>query len=295
MTPIRIFISSVQKEFTEERAALRDYLRGDALMRRFFEVFLFEDVPAADRPADDLYLDEVRNCDLYVGLFGNEYGSEDDDGISPTEREFDLASELGKYRLVFVKGADDEVRHPKMRALINKAQTSLVRRRFNTSAELLTGLYTALVRYLEERQLIRSSPFDASPCLGVTIDDLDSERIGWFLRTARRTRNFPLGEEASALDLLRHLNLLVDGELTNAAVLLFGKQPQRHLISSEVKCAHFHGAEVSKPIPSYQAYKGTVFDLVDAAVDFVLSKSLFRWARVNQAHRYRFVTRFREK
>ncbi|MFA7199317.1 MAG: DUF4062 domain-containing protein, partial [Methanoculleus sp.] len=66
MTPVRIFISSVQKEFADERAALRDYLRGDALMRRFFEVFLFEDVPAADRRTDDLYLDEVRRCDIYV-------------------------------------------------------------------------------------------------------------------------------------------------------------------------------------------------------------------------------------
>ena len=52
-------------------------------------------------------------------------------------------------------------------------------------------------------------------------------------------------------------------------MLLFGKQPQRFLISSEVKCAHFHGQEVAKPIPSYQVYKGTVFDLVDQAVDFV--------------------------
>ena len=49
MTPLRIFLSSVQKEFAAERSALRDYLRGDALMRRFFEVFLFEEVPAADR------------------------------------------------------------------------------------------------------------------------------------------------------------------------------------------------------------------------------------------------------
>jgi len=54
MKPIRIFVSSVQKELAEERAALRDYLRGDALMRRFFEVFSFEDVPAADRRADAL-------------------------------------------------------------------------------------------------------------------------------------------------------------------------------------------------------------------------------------------------
>lgn len=55
-------------------------------------------------------------------------------------------------------------------------------------------------------------------------------------------------------------------------VLLFGRAPQRFLISSEVKCGHFHGTEIAKPIPSYQFYKGTVFELVDQAVDFVLSK-----------------------
>lgn len=113
MTPIRIFVSSVQKEFAELRAALRDYLRGDALMRRFFEVFLFEDVPAADRRADELYLDEVRRCDLYVGLLGNDYGSEDAEGFSPTEREFELASATGKYRLIYVKGADDAAVTPR--------------------------------------------------------------------------------------------------------------------------------------------------------------------------------------
>jgi predicted HTH transcriptional regulator len=35
---------------------------------------------------------------------------------------------------------------------------------------------------------------------------------------------------------------------------------------------HFHGTEVRKPIPSYQIYKGNVFELVDQAIDFVLSK-----------------------
>ena len=76
MTPLRLFLSSVQKEFAAERAALRDFLRGDALLRRFFEPFLFEDVPAADRRADEVYLDEVARCDVYVGLFGNDYGFE---------------------------------------------------------------------------------------------------------------------------------------------------------------------------------------------------------------------------
>jgi ATP-dependent DNA helicase RecG len=95
---LRIFISSVQKEFAGERAALRDYLRGDPLMRRFFEPFFFEDVPAASRHADEVYLDEVARCDIYLGLLGNEYGSEDGQGMSPTQREFDQATRLRKYR-----------------------------------------------------------------------------------------------------------------------------------------------------------------------------------------------------
>ncbi|MDD3071495.1 MAG: DUF4062 domain-containing protein, partial [Methanoculleus horonobensis] len=272
MNPVRIFISSVQKEFADERAALRDYLRGDALMRRFFEVFLFEDVPAADRRADDLYLDEVRRCDIYVGLFGNDYGSGNAEGLSPTEREFDLATAEGKYRLIYVRGTDDDARHPKMRALVRRAETGLIRKRFNTPSELVAGLYAALVEYLEEKQLIRSGPFDAAPCTKATLEHLDPERMAWFLRTARATRRFPLAPDASPAELLEHLNLLDDGRVTNAAVLLFGKQPQRFLISSEIKCAHFHGTGVAKPIPSYQVYKGTVFDLVDAAVDFVLGK-----------------------
>ena len=272
MTPLRIFISSVQSEFAGERGALREYLRGDPLLRRFFDVFLFEDAPAADRRPDDLYLDEAERCDLYVGLFGNAYGTEDQEGVSPTEREFDCASALGKHRLIFLKGSDAGVRHPKMQALIGKAQAGLIRKRFSTEAELVAGLYAALVEYLDFKELIRWGPFDASPCAGVAPDDLDQGRMSRFIRTARTARQFPLPEDTCPEDLLEHLNLRKNGRLTNAAVLLFGGAPQRFLISSEIKCAHFHGTQVAKPIPSYQVYKGTVFDLVDHAVDFVLSK-----------------------
>ncbi len=272
MNRIRIFISSVQREFTQERVALRDYLHNDPLIRRFFDAFLFEDVPALDRRPDDLYLDEVAQSDLYVGLFGNDYGSEDADGISPTEREFDQATDSGIHRLIFVKGRNDSNRDSKMQALINRAQSGLIRKRFDTSEELVTALYAALVEYLDSKDLVRSEPFDAAPCSKASLDDLDTDQMGWFIRTARRAREFPLTEGASTEELLVHLNLLNDGRPTNAAVLVFGKTPQQFLISSEVKCAHFHGTEVAKPIPSYQIYKGTAFQLVDQAVDFVLSK-----------------------
>ena len=272
MNRIRIFISSVQREFTEEREALRDYLRGDPLMRRFFDVFLFEDVPASDRRPDSLYLDEVKQSDVYVGLFGNDYGSEDAEGISPTEREFDQATASGIHRLIFVKGTDNNDRHPKMQALIRKAQSGLIRKRFNTSEELKTALYAALVEYLDNQDLVRSETFDAAPCLKASLDDLDTEQMRRFIRIARNARAFPLPEAASDEELLVHLNLLNDGRPTNAAVLIFGKAPQQFLISSAVKCAHYHGTEVAKPIPSHQIYNGTAFQLVDQAVDFVLSK-----------------------
>ena len=300
MKPIRLFISSVQTEFAEERAALREYLRGDALMRRYFEVFLFEDLPAADRRPGELYLEEVEQCDIYIGLFGSAYGSTgdsvDDDGLSPTEREFDHATAHGKYRLIYVREPDEGglegnengegredredrktrerrvPRDPRMQALIDRAENGLIRKRFTTSPELVTGVYAALVDYLLVKQLLRFGPFDAAPCVKATLSDLDPERIRWFVRKARAIRQFPLDVDTDAHELLSRLNLLDDGHLTNAAILLFGKQPQRYLISSEIKCAHFHGTRVAKPIPSYQVYKGTVFELVDQAIDFVLSK-----------------------
>jgi predicted HTH transcriptional regulator len=272
MKPLRIFISSVQKEFAPERAAVRDYLRSDPLLRRFFEPFLFEDMPAVDRRADELYLEEVAACNLYLGLFGNEYGVQDSNGISPTQREFDEATRLNKYRIIFIKGTNDQARHVKIHALINSAGNQLVRRRFNSLSELITGIYSALVHYLVSCELIRSGPFDAAPCPKATLADMDEDRMEFFVRHARKARGFPLHEDATPEELLTHLNLFDEGQLTHAAVLLFAKHPQRFLISSEVKCAHFHGTEVAKPIPSYQVYKGTVFELVDQAVDFVMSK-----------------------
>jgi ATP-dependent DNA helicase RecG len=266
-----VFISSVQKEFQSERRAIKDYIHGDPLLRRFFDVFLFEDLPVSDRRADDVYLSEVDRCSIYVGLFGNEYG-EDTGGASPVEREFDRATSAGKVRLVFIKGSDDKSRHPKMMKLIRRVGSQLIRRRFSGVPDLTSGLYAALVEYLEQTGSLRTLPFDASACDQATVEDLSETKLRWFLGTARRERNYVLSEKTPSEQVLAHINLLDRGRPTHAAVLLFGREPQRFLIASEVKCLHFHGTEVRKPIPSYQVFKGTVFDLVDQSVDFVLSK-----------------------
>ena len=100
----RIFISSVQREFAKERKALAEYVRKDAILGRFFDVFLFEEVPAQERKADGVYLAEVDACDIYLGIFGHTYGNVDSSGVSATEREYLRAAKRHKTRAMYLKG-----------------------------------------------------------------------------------------------------------------------------------------------------------------------------------------------
>ena len=139
----KIFISSVQSEFAKERKALASFVRSDLLLKTFFEVFLFEEVEACDRTAQAVYLDEVRKCDLYLGLFGRTYRNADATGVSPTEREFDLATELGKQRLAFILKSDKDRDEREMR-LISKVESEVVRNAFTNLKDLKKLVYAAL-------------------------------------------------------------------------------------------------------------------------------------------------------
>ena len=72
----RIFISSVQREFAKERKALAEYVRKDAILGRFFDVFLFEEVPAQERKTGTG--DIIARCREW-GLPDPQWQIEDDD------------------------------------------------------------------------------------------------------------------------------------------------------------------------------------------------------------------------
>jgi len=269
----QIFVSSVQKELADERRAVCEFIKKDALLREYFSVFLFENLPASDRTPDGLYLEQVSRSAIYLGIFGNDYGSEDATGVSPTEREFDQATEDAIYRLVFVKGSDDSKRHPKMKALVSKASRQLNRRRFDSIEELLRDrLYPSLVEYLKWKGILRSTVTEFEPLPDITESDMDAEKLRWFLARAQHARSYRFGPTTPPMVAFAHLDLLNDSRITHAAMLLFGQRPQTPLPSSEVKCLHFHGTQAVKPIPDYQIFKGTIFDLIDQATDYVMAK-----------------------
>lgn len=270
---LKVFISSVQKEFSQIRRDLKAFLLGDAVLRRFVaEVFLFEEIPARDQRADHVYLEEVERCDIYLGIFGYEYGFEDENGISPTEHEYVHAGLHGKTRLVYVWGSEDKSRHPKMRQLVGTASNELIRRRIEDASALTAEVYASLVDFLDKNGALRVPPFDASVCDRATLKDISRKRVEWFLDTARRERGFPLKSNTSTKALLIHLNLLDDGGPTNAALLLFGANPQQFHRTAETKCIHCHGTEYRRPFASLQVYGGDIFEQADQARDFVLAK-----------------------
>jgi ATP-dependent DNA helicase RecG len=73
-----------------------------------------------------------------------------------------------------------------------------------------------------------------------------------------------------AKEVLTKLKLMKEDKLTNAGVLLFGKDPQRFFAQSEVRCARFKGDEAVKPFVDMKVFGGDILNHVDKALNFTL-------------------------
>src|SRR4030042_6308082 len=159
-----------------------------------------------------------------------------------------------------------------MRHLASKASGELIRRRIVDFSALCREVRASLVDYLDGRGALRVPPFDTSACSAATLQPLSRKRVDWFLETASRERGFPLKSNTTTQALLTHLNLFEHGKPTNAAMLLFGTNPQRFHRTAETKCIHCHGMEYRRPFASLQVYGGDLFEQANQARDFVLAK-----------------------
>ena len=123
------------------------------------------------------------------------------------------------------------------------------------------------------KEVIRRVPFDAAAHPVATFKDIDPERVRTFVNKAKEKRNFPLSFADGMEKILSSIHVLTDdGRLTNSSLLLFAKDPQRFFRTSEVRCAQFYGTVVEKPIRNYQVFTGTLFEMIDKAVGFVMSR-----------------------
>ncbi len=288
MRKYKIFISGVQKELKEERRAIKKFIFSDVLLSEYFDVFLFEDAPAKSKSAEKSYLDEVLQSDIYIGMLGMQYGSVGRAEISPTDAEFREAKSKHKEILVYIKGQNtvDEKRDSGVQRLIKEIKNPKAGysyRRFEDADELTRLIYESLISFLKEKGEIGKAGFDQRICEGAKFSDIDNAKVKWFLKVARSKRNFPLGLDSSIKDVFTHLKLLRDGKLTNAAILLFGKNPRKFFDQAKIKCVQLPSTEVVKPFSSYHIYEEeNLFEQVDKAVAFVLDA--IKFPVIQQAH-----------
>lgn len=274
MKRYRIFVSGVQKELKEERFAVKEVVTQNALLKKYFSVFLFEDLPAKSKPVEKVYLKKVSESDILVLLLANEYGTTGSDGLSAIEREFREAVEHGLKILVFIKGEDESVRDKRIRNLIKeikKPDSGYIYKSFNEKSELKEYVFDSLVDLLEDERLFLKVPFDVMVCDEATYKDINKELVKDFLtnRAIKRKVDIP---KISVKDFLCKTIRVIKEENgvlkpTNTALLFFCDYPQRFISQSSVKIARFRGNTRIEFIDS-QELEGSLYQILEDAERF---------------------------
>ena len=117
--------------------------------------------------------------------------------------------------------------------------------------------------------------WDDMPLPSATLKEIDRSAIDYFLRRGiSKHRIDPSERGASTEDVLRNMNLIGDdGYLRTAAILLFGKNPQRRFAGVQFKIGRF-GANESDLIIQ-DVVEGNVIQMVDRVVEILKSKYLY--------------------
>jgi len=105
---------------------------------------------------------------------------------------------------------------------------------------------------------------------GVTLDDIDFKSIEKFKEIAVKRLLF-VKEEKDPLKILEKLNLIENGKLRRAGILLFGKNPKQFFISAYVKIGKFL---TDTDIVSSDDVEGNLFQQVEKSIELLKTKYL---------------------
>ena len=152
------------------------------------------------------------------------------------------------------------------------------------------GKTNQMISSSELRKLAKESGervyWDERVCEDASLEDIEKEKLRWFLKEARHKRGLNINESDPVEGVLLRLKLLKAGKPTNGAVLLFGKDPQRRFIQSEVKCIRFKGVDVTEEMIDLRTVAGDVFDQLIEAEKFIFNNiALSAWIEEGKMQR----------
>lgn len=144
-------------------------------------------------------------------------------------------------------------------------------KRTGSTTQLLTGM--ALSDFLMLKANIN---WDEVIIDSAKIEDIDIEAIDNFKKEAKKSgRISSINDDTSTIDVLRNLNLLSEsGQLTRAAVILFGINPGRFVHGAVVKIGRF--GESSSDLRSQELVEGNNFQLAEKVIELLDNKYIIR-------------------
>lgn len=111
------------------------------------------------------------------------------------------------------------------------------------------------------------SSWDLTPAPNTTFADLDTAKINDYIRKANETGRRNIAEDESPQTILQKIGLLHGNTPTWAALLLFGKDPQRFLSQATIHCGLFDADGIS--VLDDRMARGTIIEQVNDAIEFV--------------------------
>ena len=108
--------------------------------------------------------------------------------------------------------------------------------------------------------------WDKEICKGATLDDIDDVLISRFIELAKKSKRINIKNEGKEL-ILKKLNLISDSKITNAGIILFGKNPSVFFDNNLVKCGRFKGV-IKEEFIDMKDFNGNLFDNLDNAISF---------------------------
>jgi ATP-dependent DNA helicase RecG len=127
--------------------------------------------------------------------------------------------------------------------------------------------------------------FDHQIQKDAVLDDIDADEVYRFLEVANSTRNLNENTLLPVDTVLEKLDLMKNGGITNAALLLFGNRPSKFFDGHyEIKCGHFTADEGYDEILNDKVYARNIIENFNLAFGFV-KDSLKTSATKKEVHR----------
>jgi ATP-dependent DNA helicase RecG len=133
--------------------------------------------------------------------------------------------------------------------------------------------------------------WERQPALGLEIDDLDELEIRKTIQDLSKYGRGKQFSEKEIEDFLTYYSLYRDGHLTNAAVVLFAKEPTRYLPQCRVRLTVFKEGKTSDSYSYDKVFEGNLFRNIEEILQFfevnIATQSKFsekNWLREDVAY-----------